>query len=159
MRQVCAAIGWVGIALASLMFATSAAEARCDRDQIEAFLQDRAFELSADEKISLYGRRLARYYDKRDLSRRRALREMRAWEARWPERIYKFIRVTDFREAPFDDACRVSFDYRFLAYSPSRDRVSAGIGNTTLVLADFDGDRAYQIVSEFGRVSCRGLQR
>lgn len=149
-----------GAALVAMPFlSATGAEARCDPDRIVRFLQDRAFELSARDKIGLYGDRLYRYYGKRNLTRRRVLREMEAWEDRWPERIYKFMRVTDYREAREDDACRVSFDYRFLAHNPDSGRVSAGIGNTTIVLADLDGDRSYRIVSEFGRVTCRGLQK
>lgn len=148
----------LGVILA-LMATATVAHARCDERRLTQFLENRAFELSARDKIDLYASRLARYYDKRDISQRRAYRMMQDWEDRWPERIYKFLRITDYQEAEFDDACRVSFDYRFLAYNPRSDKVSAGIGNTTLVLADLDGDKAYQIVSEFGTVRCRGVRK
>ncbi|MGI9405686.1 MAG: hypothetical protein ACR2O4_04890, partial [Hyphomicrobiaceae bacterium] len=74
------------------------AEARCNENRLERFLEKRAFELSADEKIDLYADRVVRYYDKRDISRRRVYRMIRQWEQRWPERIYKFLRITDFQE-------------------------------------------------------------
>ena len=53
----------------------------------------------------------------------------------------------------------MTFNYRFLAYSPPRDKVSAGIGRSTLVLADIEGDGDFRIIGEFGKVRCRGLQR
>ena len=57
------------------------------------------------------------------------------------------------------DACKVTFDYRFLAYSPSRDKISAGIGRATLVLAQVEDDDQLRIIGEFGRVLCRGLTK
>jgi len=83
---------------------------------------------------------------------------MRKWERRWPERIYKFTRIVDFKQTEDGDACMVTFDYRFLAYAPRRDQISAGIGRTTLALADLDGEGLFQIIGEFGDVLCRGLK-
>lgn len=137
--------------------AAATAEARCQLGELERFLAQRAFELPADEKIALYADRLVQYYDRRDVSRGQVLGSMRGWERRWPERIYAFLRVTDFKETEAGDACKVTFDYRFLAHSPVRGRTSAGIGNTTMILADLEGDGAYRIIGEFGDVRCRGL--
>ena len=138
---------------------TTAANAQCRIEQLEKFLADRAFELSANEKIGLYADRLVRYYDKRDVPRRQILRQMHAWENRWPERIYKYMRIHDYKQTDSADACRVTFDYRFLAYSPARDAISAGIGRSTLVLGDLEGDGRLSIIGEFGKVRCRGLKK
>ena len=139
--------------------AATAAHAQCRVAQLENFLTDRAFELSANEKIGLYADRLVRYYDKRDVPRRQILLRMRAWENRWPERIYKYMRIQDYKQTDTADACRVTFDYRFLAYSPARDAISAGIGRSTLVLGDLEGDGRLSIIGEFGTVRCRGLKK
>lgn len=148
------------ILTAVLLCLTSAtAFAQCNVNRLERFLDRRAFELSADQKIELYSDRMVRYYDKRNVSRQSVYRSMRAWEKRWPERIYKFIRITDFKETDERDACRVTFDYRFLAYSPRRDKISAGIGSSTLVLADLDGTGDFKIIGELGDVRCRGLTK
>ncbi|MDH3582045.1 MAG: hypothetical protein OEM91_15655 [Hyphomicrobiales bacterium] len=136
-----------------------AAQAQCNVERLEQFLDKRAFELSADQKIDLYAKRLVRYYDNRDVSRRRVHRLMQQWETRWPERVYKYISIHDYKETEEGDACRVTFNYRFLAYSPQRDKVSAGIGRSTLVLADVEGDGDFRIIGEFGNVRCRGLQK
>lgn len=147
------------LALAMLLAgATSQVEARCNPDRLEQFLRQQAFELPAREKIRLYSHHVLRYYDVRDLSREEVLAKMIAWEQRWPERIYKFIRMTDFEETETGDACRVTVLYRFLAYRPQDDKVSAGLGTMSLVLADVGGNGVYRIVGEFGRVICRGLQ-
>lgn len=145
---------FIGLALAA-----TSAQAQCDVDRLERFLADRAFELSADEKIGLYADQLVRYYDKRDVSRRRVLRLMRGWEDRWPERIYKYMRIHDYKETREGDACRVTFNYRFLAYAPRRDAISAGLGRTTVALADVDGDGRFKIIGEFGDILCRGLKK
>lgn len=143
-----------------LFLASSAtALAQCNVKSLERFLDKRAFELSAEQKIELYSDRLVRYYDKRNVSRQSVYRSMQNWERRWPERIYKFIRITDFKETDERDACRVTFDYRFLAYSPQRDKVSAGIGSSTLVLADLDASGDFRIIGELGDVRCRGLRK
>jgi len=142
-----------------LIVASAAAHAQCSVDRLEQFLDKRQFELSADQKIGLYADRLVRYYDNRDISRRSVYEKMRQWEKRWPERIYKYISIQDYKETDEGDACRVTFNYRFLAYSPQRDKVSAGVGRSTLVLADLEGDGDYRIIGEFGDVRCRGLQR
>ena len=152
------ALGATFLAIFILTTATTAF-ARCRVEQLEKFLADRAFELSADEKIGLYADRLVRYYDKRDVPRSRILRQMRAWESRWPERIYKYMRIHDYKQTREADACRVTFDYRFLAYSPDRDAVSAGIGRSTLVLGDLEEDGRLSIIGEFGTVLCRGLKK
>lgn len=146
-------------AIVILTVGSALGQDRCRLQRLERFLDKRVFELSADQKISLYAEKLVRYYDDRNISRTSLYRTMRAWEQRWPERIYKFLRVTDFQKTEEGDACKVTFDYRFLAYSPDRDAVSAGIGTTTLVLADLEGEGLYQIIGEFGDVRCRGLQR
>lgn len=148
------------IAIAVITCATAAtAHAECRVEQLEKFLEDRAFELSADEKIGLYADRLVRYFDKRDVPRRQVLRQMRAWEKRWPERIYKYIRIHEYKQTEQADACRVTFDYRFLAHSPARDSISAGIGRATLVLGDLEGDGRLSIIGEYGNVLCRGLKK
>lgn len=147
------------ILIAAIALNTGTALAQCDVNSLERFLDKRAFELSADQKIELYADRLVRYYDKQDVARNSVYRSMLAWEKRWPERIYKFIRVTDFKETDERDACRVTFDYRFLAHSPQRDKVSAGIGSSTLVLADLDGTGDFKIIGELGDVRCRGLRK
>ncbi len=155
-RLIAVFLGLAAFVVASL---PASAQTRCKVKRLERFLSKRAFELSADQKIDLYADKLVRYYDKRNVTRRRVYRSMRQWEDRWPERLYKFIRVTDFQRTPEGDACKVTFDYRFLAYSPQRDKISAGIGRTTLVLADLEGEGLYQIIGEFGDVRCRGLER
>jgi len=138
---------------------SAAAHAACDIDKIEAFLQDRAFTLSADEKIGLYARRIHRYYKREELSRRDVLRSMRTWERRWPDRIYKYMAIRDFQETDRRDACRVTFDYKFIAYDPTRDRTSAGVGRTTFVIAERGQNRDLRIVGEWGDVLCRGVQK
>ena len=146
-------------ALAVAISIASAAQARCNPDRLVRFLKQQAFELPATDKIDLYADRVLRYYDDRNLTRQEVLRRMQAWEARWPERIYKFLRMTDFQETESGDACRVSIAYRFLAYRPKDDKISAGLGALSLVLADIDGNGRYKIVGEYGRVTCRGLKR
>ena len=148
----------ITLAIVMLAFSTTA-QAECRVEQLETFLAGRAFELSADEKIGLYADRLVRYFDKRDVPRRQVLRQMRAWEKRWPERIYKYIRIHDYKQTEEADACRVTFDYRFLAHSPARNATSAGIGRATLVLGDLEGDGRLSIIGEFGNVRCRGLKK
>ena len=75
-----------GLALLGWMLAaTSGAAAQCAAERLEQFLEERAFELSAEEKIDLYADRLVRYYDKYDISRPAVLRSMKAWERRWPD--------------------------------------------------------------------------
>lgn len=143
----------------ALLVSSTTAQAQCNVKSLERFLENRAFELSADQKIELYSDRLVRYYDKKNVSRQSVHRSMLAWEKRWPERVYKFIRVTDFKETDERDACRVSFDYRFLAYSPTRDKISAGIGSSTLVLADLNDTGDFLIIGELGDVRCRGLTK
>lgn len=152
------AFGATIAAVLAFTIATNAL-ALCRAEQLEKFLKDRAFELSADEKIGLYADRLVRYYDKRDVSRRQVLRQMRAWENRWPKREYKYLRIHDYKQTENADACRVTFDYRFLAYSPDRDAVSAGIRRTTLVLFDIKDNGQLSIIGEFGTVRCRGLKK
>mgnify|MGYP001819824101 CR=1 FL=1 len=142
-----------------LMAASGAALAQCQAEPLEQFLEERAFELSADEKINLYAAQLVRYYGKRDVTRQQVLRSMKAWERRWPERIYKFISIIEFRRTEAGDACKVKFAYRFLAYSPERDKVSAGIGTSTLVLADVGDGGRFKIIGEIGEVKCRGLEK
>jgi len=139
--------------------AGSSAHAACELPKIERFLADRAFTLPAEQKIALYGRRVLRYYGKNDISRDAVLASMEAWEARWPDRIYKYMRVTDFEETDARDACRVTFDYKFIAYSPDRDKTSAGIGRTSLVIAERGPNRELRIVGEWGDVLCRGVSR
>ena len=147
------------LAILVLTASSTLAHARCQVEQLEAFLANRAFELSADEKIQLYADRLVRYFDKRDISRQQVLRSIRNWEQRWPERIYKYMRIRDYKQTEEADACKVTFDYRFLAYSPRRDKISAGIGRATLVLAEVDDGDQLRIIGEFGRVLCRGLTK
>ena len=147
------------IALIALVLSAGSTLAQCDVNSLERFLDKRAFELSADQKIELYADRLVRYYGKQNVAKNSVYRSMVAWEKRWPERVYKFIRVTDFKETDERDACRVTFDYRFLAYSPQRDKISAGIGSSTLVLADLDGTGEFKIIGELGDVRCRGLKK
>lgn len=149
---VWAFLGW-------LLAVTSGASAQCAAERLEQFLEERAFELSAEEKIDLYADQLVRYYDKYDISRRAVLRSMKAWERRWPERIYKYISLIEFRKTEAGDACKVTFAYRFLAYSPERDKISAGIGTSTLVLADVGDGGQYKIIGEIGTVKCRGLRK
>ncbi|MEM7775461.1 MAG: hypothetical protein AAF732_07605 [Pseudomonadota bacterium] len=139
--------------------ATSVAHARCDEIVLERFLADRVFTLSAESKIRLYDQRVFRYYGKRDQSRQQVFRAMRRWEERWPDRIYKFIRIRDYRETEAGDACRVTFDYKFIAYDPERDKTSAGIGRTSLVLAERNARGDLRIVGEWGDVTCRGLDK
>ena len=155
----CAMSRFLAMVIAALVASSAVAHARCQVDQLEAFLADRAFELSADEKIQLYADRLVRYFDKRDVSRRQVLRSIKSWEKRWPERIYKYMRIRDYKQTEEADACKVTFDYRFLAYSPSRDKISAGIGRSTLVLAEVEQDDQLRIIGEFGRVLCRGIKK
>jgi len=135
------------------------AQTKCNLKRLEKFLSKRAFELSADQKIDLYADKLVRYFGRRNVSNRSVYRSMRTWERRWPERIYKYMRTTDYEKTEEGDACKVTFDYRFLAYSPRRDKISAGLGTTTLVLADLDGEGLFQIIGEFGDVKCRGLTK
>lgn len=143
----------------SLLLTTGAALAQCQAEQLEEFLEDRAFELSAQEKIKLYARNVVNYYGTKDLTRRQVRRRMQAWEQRWPERIYKYISMLEFRKTEEGDACKVRFSYRFLAYNPQRDKVSAGIGTTTMVLADVNGDGRFKVIGELGKVQCRGLSK
>ena len=147
------------LAFTALVAFAAAAHARCSESRLERFLSKRAFELSADEKIDFYADNLVQYYSDNDISRRKVLRSMRNWERRWPERIYKYMRIVDYKETESGNACKVTFDYRFLAYSPRRDKISAGLGRTTLVLADVEGDGLFQIIGEFGTVRCRGLTK
>ena len=86
------------IATIAVVLSVGTALAQCDVRSLERFLDKRAFELSADQKIELYADRLVRYYGKQNVTRNSVYRSMVAWEKRWPERIYKFIRVTDFKE-------------------------------------------------------------
>ena len=139
--------------------AASSVKAQCQAERLEQFLENRAFELSAEEKIDLYADKLVRYYDKYDISRPEVLRSMKAWERRWPERIYKYIALIEFRRTEAGDACKVTFAYRFLAYSPQRDKVSAGIGTSTLVLADVGDGGRFKIIGEIGSVKCCGLNK
>ena len=159
-RRTIVILGWLA---AFLIGPTSGALAQCQAERLEEYLENRAFELSAEEKIDLYAEELVRYYDKSNVARRDVLRSMKAWERRWPERIYKYISLIEFRRTEAGDACKVTFAYRFLAYSPQRDKVSAGIGTSTLVLADVaDDDRGgarFKIIGEVGRVKCRGLSK
>ena len=153
-------LGWLA---ALSIAATGAVQAQCQAERLEEYLENRAFELSAEEKIELYADQLVRYYDKSNVARRDVLRSMKAWERRWPERIYKYISLIEFRRTDAGDACKVTFAYRFLAYSPQRDKVSAGIGTSTLVLADVgDDDRGgaqFKIIGEIGSVKCRGMDK
>ncbi|MEO1694078.1 MAG: hypothetical protein AAFR55_02450 [Pseudomonadota bacterium] len=142
-----------------LLMLAASAQAACELDKIETFLEDRAFTLAADDKIQLYARRVLRYYGRRDLRRRDVLGSMRTWEQRWPDRIYKYMRIRDFDETDARDACRVTFDYKFIAYDPSRDKTSAGVGRTTLVIAERGPERDLKIVGEWGDVLCRGLSK
>ncbi len=146
-------------AVMMIMGFAASAQARCNENELERFLRNRAFTLSADRKIDLYARRIVRYYDDRNRSRRQVLRAMRNWEDRWPDRIYKFIRIADFSETEEGDACRVTFDYKFIAYDPQRDKTSAGIGRTTLILAETGNNYAMKIIAEYGKVRCRGLSK
>lgn len=146
-----------GIAL--MLTAATTANAACDLDKIETFLKDRAFALSADQKIALYARRVLRYYDRNTMTRNEVLKAMRGWEQRWPDRIYKYMRITNFEETDARDACRVTFDYKFIAYDPQRDKTSAGIGQTSLVIAERGPKGVLRIVGEWGSVRCRGLSR
>ena len=73
--------------------------------------------------------------------------------------VYKYIRIHDYKQTEEADACRVTFDYRFLAHSPARNAISAGIGRATLVLGDLEGDGRLSIIGEFGSVRCRGLNK
>ena len=75
---------------------------------------------------------------------------MQDWEDRWPDRIYKFMRIHDYETAEDDRACRVVFDYKFIAYSYRRDSLSAGLGRTTIVLADLYDENRMRIVAEHG---------
>lgn len=150
---------FMGLAVAALVASTGAARAQCNPERLERFLAQQAFELPAEDKIALYGDQVLRYYNERRLDQRTVLKRMIAWEKRWPERIYKFIRMTDYEETETGDACRVSALYRFLAYRPKDDRISAGVGTVSLVLADIDGDGTYRIVGEYGKVICRGLRK
>ena len=149
----------IAISALVLLAVTSAAHARCDERALEQFLADRVFTLSADEKIRLYDRDIFRYYGKRDQSRRQVLRAMQSWEERWPDRIYKYIRIHDYAETESGDACRVTFDYKFIAYDPLRDKTSAGIGRTSLVLAERTDRGDLRIVAEWGDVLCRGVSK
>ncbi len=152
----------LGVFIAAAMMIVGfsvSAQARCDEGELERFLRNRAFTLSADRKIDLYARKIIRYYGDRNRSRRQVLRAMRNWEDRWPDRIYKFIRIADFAETEEGDACRVTFDYKFIAYDPNRDKTSAGIGRTTLILAETGNDYAMKIIAEYGKVRCRGLSK
>ena len=151
-----------GLALSlclGVVAASTAARAACEYDKIEAFLQGRAFTLSAEDKIGLYADRVLRYFDRGELSRGEVLDSMVAWERRWPERIYEFLRITEFEETDERDACRVRFTYRFLAHSRARDKTSAGIGESTLVIAERGPNRELKIVGEWGDVLCRGVSR
>jgi hypothetical protein len=147
----------LAVALLSGAIAHGTAWAGCDVNKIERFLENRAFTLSADEKITLYARQIHRYYGKSEQSRRQVLNAMRTWESRWPDRIYKFMAIRDFEETDARDACRVTFDYKFIAYDPARDKTSAGIGRTTFVIGERGPDRDLKIVGEWGDVLCRGL--
>ena len=153
--------GFAVLALLAMFLSAAAnsALAQCNPERLEEFLENRAFELSAREKIKLYSERLVQYYDKNDVSRRDVLELIEAWERRWPERIYKYISIVEYRKTEAADACKVQFAYRFLAYSPKRGKVSAGIGVSTLVLADVQGDGLFKIIGEVGSVKCRGLQK
>ncbi|MEL6299858.1 MAG: hypothetical protein AAFQ45_14940 [Pseudomonadota bacterium] len=142
------------------MFALAApVTAGCELAKIETFLRDRAFALPADDKIRLYGQRVLRYYDKNELSKQQVLEAMRDWERRWPDRIYKYMRIEDFQETDARDACRVTFDYKFIAYDPGRDKTSAGIGRTSLVIAERGANGVLKIVGEWGTVRCRGVSK
>ena len=143
--------------LSGLTNATSA-HARCDEVRLEGFLESRFFSQSAERKIRRYADTLYRYYGKRDISQRAVLRQMQDWEDRWPDRIYKFMRIHDFETTEDERACRVVFDYKYIAYSYRRDKLSAGLGRTTLVLADLDDDTGMRIVAEHGTVLCRGMR-
>ncbi|MBI1385278.1 MAG: hypothetical protein GC150_10235 [Rhizobiales bacterium] len=135
-----------------------AAHARCNELRLERFLESRFFRLPAERKIQRYADEILRYYDDRNISSRAVLAKMQDWEDRWPDRIYKFMHIHDFEETEDRSACRVTFDYKFLAYSDERDQLSAGVGRTTLVLADLDFDERMRIVAEWGSVLCRGVR-
>jgi len=143
---------------AALAISTAAAHARCIESRLENFLESRFFSLPAERKISRYADTLFYYYDDRDISRDEVLDKMIAWEERWPDRIYKFMFINDFETAEDGRACRVSFRYKFIAYSYERDKLSAGIGETTLVLADLEDGERMRIVAENGGVLCRGIK-
>jgi len=149
----------VALGAATLGLAGGGAQAACEYDKIERFLSSQAFKLAAEDKIGLYARTVHRYFGKSELSREQVLDRMIAWERRWPDRIYQFMRITDFEETDARDACRVRFTYKFIAYSPERDKTSAGIGRSTLVIAERGPDRTLKIVGEWGDVMCRGLSR
>lgn len=151
--------GRAGIFALALIATVAAAHARCDERALEQFLADRVFTLSAEQKIRLYDSEIFRYYDKQDQTRSDVLRAMQNWEERWPDRIYKYIRIHEYAETDTGDACRVTFDYKFIAYDPYRDRTSAGIGRTSLVLAERNERGDLRIVAEWGDVLCRGLTR
>lgn len=150
---------WLTFAAVISAAAALPAQAACDPDALETFLADRVFTLSAKEKIGIYAAELYRYYGKRDQTRDAVYRAMRRWETRWPDRIYKYMRIVDYRETEAGDACRVDFDYKFIAYDPRRDRTSAGLGRTTLVLAERSPGGPLRIVGEWGDVLCRGLSK
>lgn len=154
----------VSVALAAAIFlgalsTAPAARAACDQGALERFLSDRVFTLSAEDKIRLYDTRIFRYYGKRDQTRQQVFSAMRNWETRWPDRIYKFMRIHDYAETESGDACRVTFDYKFIAFDPVRDKTSAGIGRTSLVLAERNARGDLRIVGEWGDVLCRGLSK
>lgn len=145
------------VMLAALTTATTA-QARCDEGRLAAFLESRFFSMSAERKIRRYADEIIRYYGDRNISRRAVLRQMQDWEDRWPDRIYKFMRIHDFETTEDESACRVVFDYKFIAYSYRRDKLSSGLGRTTVVLADLDYEDRMRIVAEYGTVLCRGLR-
>jgi hypothetical protein len=146
------------LSVAVLTAATQTSHARCNEARLERFLESRFFSLPARRKIRRYADELFYYYDDRDISRDQVLDKMLAWEERWPDRIYKFMFINDFETADDRSACRVSFRYKFIAYSYERDKLSAGIGETTLVLADLDDEERMRIVAENGGVLCRGIR-
>ncbi len=148
----------VATAMLASATTTGTAHARCDEGRLAAFLESRFFSLSAERKIRRYADELYRYYGDRDISRRAVLRQMQDWEDRWPDRIYKFMRVHDFETTDDERACRVTFDYKFVAYSYRRDKLSAGLGRTTIVLADLYDEDRMRIVAEHGTVLCRGMR-
>ena len=113
--MICAKSHLAALAIVALVASSTVAYARCQAEQLEAFLADRAFELSADEKIQLYADRLVRYFDKRDVPRRQVLRSIKNWEKRWPERIYKYMRIRDYKQTEEAEACKVTFDYRYFS--------------------------------------------
>jgi len=150
---------FAGLAFLVVTSLPSHARTPCRIKRLERFLDKRAFELSAEQKIDLYADNLVRYYGKRNVSQSRVYRIMRNWERRWPERLYKFMRIVKFKKTQEGSACMVTYDYRFLAYAPRRDEISAGIGRTTLVLANIEDEGFYRIIGEFGKVRCRGLRQ